>query len=82
MGSATPAVYHVAGSKNILTYVASHFHLLDELPSGMWPQTFLTQFNLLYPLPQKLPWHNVLPPSNLWSSMISTLCGQRLELWW
>jgi hypothetical protein len=83
-----PGVYHVAGITNVLADVASrplagvasHFYLLEKLPSAMCPQTFLTKFTLLYPLPQKRPWRNVQPPSDLWSSMISTLRGQRLEL--
>jgi hypothetical protein len=86
--SAPPAVFHVAGVQNTLadvasrplSGVASHFHLLEKLPSAMCPQTFLTIFDSSYPLPQKRRWHNVQPPSDLWSNVISTLRGQRLAL--
>jgi hypothetical protein len=65
----------------LLAGIAAHFHLLDKSPNTMCPQTFLTRFNLLYLLPQKGPWqHNVQRPSNLWSSMISMLHVQQLEL--
>jgi hypothetical protein len=86
--SAPPAVFHVAGIQNTLADVASrplagvasHFHLLETLPSAMCPQTFLTIFDSSYPLPQQRRWHNVQPPSDLWSNAISTLRGQRLGL--
>jgi hypothetical protein len=86
--SAPPAIYHVAGVKNTLADVASralkgvatHFHLLDPTPTNMCPATFLTLFDSSYPLPQSQPWRNVQPPSGLWSSVISTLRGQRLAL--
>jgi hypothetical protein len=84
--SAPPMVYHVAGINNILADVASrpikglasHFHLMEQSP--LCPETFLTFFNSAYPLPQKQPWHSVQPNSGLWSNMISTLCGQQLDL--
>jgi hypothetical protein len=74
--SASPAVYHVAGTTNKLADVASrklagvatHFHLLENMPGTMCPDTFLTLFT------------NVQQPSALWSNAISTLRGQRLEL--
>jgi hypothetical protein len=86
--SAPPAVYHVAGVTNTLADVASrplagvaaHFHLLSSSPTDMCPQTFLTLFDSMYPLPQKRPWNNVQPPSGLWYNVISTLRGQRLAL--
>jgi hypothetical protein len=86
--SAPPAIFHVAGVKNTLadvasrslTGVAAHFHLLDSTPTDMCPDTFLTIFDSLYPLPQKLPWLNVQPPSGLWCNVISTLRGQQLAL--
>jgi hypothetical protein len=86
--SAPPAVFHVAGIQNTMADVASravkgvaaHFHLLEKSPGAMCPQTFLTIFNSTYPLPQKLPWTNVQPPSALWSNVILTLRGQRLQL--
>jgi hypothetical protein len=86
--SSPPAVYHVAGVRNTLADVASrpvpgvasHFHLLETLPSAMCPDTFLTIFDSLYPLPQKRPWRSVQPPSGLWSSVILTLRGQRFGL--
>jgi hypothetical protein len=84
--SAPPTVYHVAGINNILADVASrpikglasHFHLMEQSP--LCPETFLTFFNSAYPLPQKQPWHSVQPNSGLWSNVISTLRGQRLDL--
>jgi hypothetical protein len=86
--SAPPAVYHVAGITNTLANVASRplkgvtaqFHLLDQSPGALCPQTFLTQFDCLYPLPQQRPWRNVQPPSDLWSNVILTLRGQQLEV--
>jgi hypothetical protein len=86
--SAPPAIFHVAGVANTLadvasrsvTGVATHFHLLDSSPTDMCSATFLTHFDSIYPLPQKLPWLNVQPPSGLWSHVISTLRGQRLAL--
>jgi hypothetical protein len=56
--------------------VASHFHLLEEPLSAMCPQIFLTTLDSSYPLPQKQHWHNIQPPSDLWSNVISALCGQ------
>jgi hypothetical protein len=58
-----------------------HFHLLEQSPSAMCPQAFLTIFNCKYPLPQQRFWNNVQPPSALWCNLISVLCGQRLALW-
>jgi hypothetical protein len=58
--------------------VASHFHLMEKYPSAMCPNTFLTLFNLSYPLPQKQNWTNVQPPLGLWSHVISMLRGQPL----
>jgi len=86
--AAPPAVFHVAGLQNVLADVASrpvpgvaaHFHLLEKSPGAMCPETFLTLFNSSYPLPQRRPWHNVQPPSDLWSNVIATLRGQRLML--
>jgi hypothetical protein len=86
--SAPPAIFHVAGVQNILADVASrpvkgvasHFHLLEKNPSAMCPDEFLTIFNSKYPLPQDQPWTSVQPPFDLWSSVISTLRGQRLPL--
>jgi len=57
--SAATAVFHVAGLQNVLadvasrpvTGVASHFHLFKRDPNAMCPQSFLTHFNALYPLP-------------------------------
>ena len=85
---APPAIFHVAGTQYILAdvasrpvnLVASHFHLLESRPDLMCPQTFLTVFNRLYPLPQPVSWINVQPPSNLFLSVISTLRGQQLGL--
>jgi hypothetical protein len=59
---------------------AAPFHLLEKLPGAMCPQTILTIFDSTYPLPQKLPWSNVQPPSGLWSDVLLTLCGQQLPL--
>jgi hypothetical protein len=86
--SAPPAIFHVAGVENILADVASrpmkgvasHFHLLEKTPCAMCPDIFLTLYNSHYPLPQKQPWTNVQPPSDLWSSVILTLRGQQLPL--
>jgi hypothetical protein len=86
--SAPPAVFHVAGSANILADVASrpvkgvasHFHLFEKNPSAMCPNEFLTSFDSNFLLPQEQPWTNVQPPSDLWSSVISTLRGQKLPL--
>jgi hypothetical protein len=86
--SAPPAIFHVAGVQNILADVASrpvqgvasHFHLLEKTPAAMCPDSFLTLYNSHYPLPQKQHWTNVQPPSDLWSSVILTLRGQRLPL--
>jgi hypothetical protein len=86
--SAPPAIFHVAGVQNTLADVASrpvhgvasHFHLLEKTPSAMCPTSFLTLYNSNYPLPQQQPWNNVQPPSDLWSSVILTLRGQRLPL--
>jgi hypothetical protein len=85
---APPAIFHVAGVQNILADVASrpvqgvasHFHLLETAPAAMCPDSFLTLYNSNYPLPQKQHWTNVQPPSDLWSSVILTLRGQRLLL--
>jgi hypothetical protein len=86
--SAPPAIFHVAGIQNILADVASrpmkgvasHFHLLENSPSAMCPDGFLTLYNSHYPLPQAQSWTNVQPPLDLWSSVILTLRGQRLPL--
>jgi hypothetical protein len=86
--SAPPLIYHVAGINNILADVvsrpvhgvASHFHLMETLPHTMCPETFLTIFNADYPLPQKRPWRSVQPNFSLWSNVIATLRGQRLNL--
>jgi hypothetical protein len=86
--SAPPAVFHVAGVDNILADVASrpmqgvatHFHLFENNPSAMCPNEFLTLFNSKYLLPQEQPWTSVQPHSDLWSSVISTLRGQKLPL--
>ena len=86
--SAPIAVFNVAGIKNILadvasrpvTGIASHHHMFENDPSAMCPKDFLTHFTTSYPLPQQRPWLNVQPPSGLWSNVISTLRGQRLEL--
>jgi hypothetical protein len=86
--SAPPAIFHVAGVTNTLadvascalTGVATHFHILDLSPTDMCPNTFLTLFDSMHPLPQTRPWRNVQPPSGLWFSVISTLRGQRLAL--
>jgi hypothetical protein len=86
--SAPPAIFHVAGVKNIqadvasrpLHRVASHFHLMEKSPSAMCPNTFLTLFDLSYPLPQKQLLTNVQPPLGLWSYVISMLPEQPLGL--
>jgi hypothetical protein len=86
--SAPPTVYHVAGILNTLADVASrpvhgvasHFHLMEQLPHAMCPDTFLTIFASNYPLPQNKPWRSVQPSSALWSNVTSTLRGQRLAL--
>ncbi len=86
--SAPPAVFHVAGVENVLADVASrplrgvasHFHLMENSPSAMCPNTFLALSDLSYPLPQQQHWTNVQPPSGLWSHVISTLRGQKLPL--
>jgi hypothetical protein len=86
--SAPPAEFQIAGVQNTMADVASQavkgvatpFHLLDQSPSAMCPETFLTLFNSTYPLPQTLPWTNVQPPSALWSNVILMLRGQRLPL--
>jgi hypothetical protein len=86
--SAPPAVFHVAGVQNVLADVASrpqpgvedHFHLLEYSPGDMFPETFLILFNSSYPLPQRQLWHNVQPPAEIWSNVISTLRGGRLTL--
>jgi hypothetical protein len=78
----------VAGIDNILADVASrplrgvasHFHLMEKSPPAMCLHTFLTLFDLSYPLPQKLHWTNVQPPLGLWSHVISMLRGQPLGL--
>jgi hypothetical protein len=49
--------------------VAAHFHLLENSPGDMCPETFPTR-----------PWHNVQPTSDLWSNVIATLHGQRSTL--
>jgi hypothetical protein len=89
--SVPPAVFHLVGKANILADVASRhvagvaapFHLLEDSPGVMCPNMFLTHFKSLYPLPQHEPWHNVQPPSNVWSCVISTLHRQpfRLQQW-
>ena len=48
--------------------------------SVMCPTEFLTNFAAKFVLPQEQPWHNVQPPSDLWSNVISTLRGQKLPL--
>jgi hypothetical protein len=86
--SAPPAVFHVAGSENILADVASRpvkgiaapFHLLENNPYSMCPTEFLTIFDSHFVLPQAKPWTNVQPHSDLWSNVISTLRGQKLPL--
>jgi hypothetical protein len=86
--SAPPAVFHVAGAENtmadvtsrVVPAVATHFHLMEASPNTMCPQTFLTIFDSLYPLPKKRSWHNVQPASGLWSNAILTLRGQQLPL--
>jgi hypothetical protein len=86
--SAPPAVFHVAGIDNILADVASRpikgvascFHLLEKHPNSICPNEFLTLFNSKYVLPQEQPWTSVQPHSDLWSSVISTLRGQKLPL--
>jgi hypothetical protein len=86
--SAPPAVFHVAGIDNILADVASRpmkgvascFHLLEQHANTICPNEFLTLFNSTYVLPQEQPWTSVQPHSDLWSSVISTLRGQKLPL--
>jgi hypothetical protein len=86
--SAPPALFHVTGVQNTLADVASRpikgitvpFHVEDSPPNSVCPSEFLTFFDSHYALPQKRPWSNVLPPSDLWSNVISTLRGQRLPL--
>jgi hypothetical protein len=86
--AAPTAVFHVGGVQNVLADVASrpvpgvaaHFHLLENSPGDMCPEAFLTLFNSSYALPQMRRWHNVQPPSGLWSNVIATLRGQRLPL--
>jgi hypothetical protein len=53
---------------------------LEKTPCAMCPAEFLTHYNSFYPLPQKQRWTNVQPHSDLLSSMILTLRGQRLPL--
>jgi hypothetical protein len=53
---------------------------MEKSPWAMCPHTFLTLFDLSYPLPQKQHWTNVQPPLGLWSHVISTLRGQPLGL--
>jgi len=86
--SAPTAVFHVTGMENILadvvsrpvTGIASHYHMFENNPSAMCPKDFLTHFTTSYPLPQQRPWLNVQPSSGLWSNVVLTLRGQRLEL--
>jgi hypothetical protein len=73
--AAPPAIAHVAGNANTLADVAS-----CALPSVSHPSAFLPYFNTHFPLPQALSWRHVHLPSALCSYMISTLCGQQLEL--
>jgi hypothetical protein len=77
--SAPPAIFDVAGIQNVLAVKggASHFH---QSPRAMCPAEFLTHYNSFYPLPQKQRWTNVQLHSDLWSSVILTLCGQQLPL--
>jgi hypothetical protein len=86
--SAPPAVFHVAGTENVLADVASRhvpnvpapFHMMEESPDAMCPTAFLTHFDAAYPLPQLRSWRNAQPPPDLWSNVIATLRGKRLTL--
>jgi hypothetical protein len=86
--SAPPAVFHVAGTENVLADVASRnvpnvpapFHMMEESPDKMCTTSFLTHFDAMYPLPQMRSWHNAQPPLDLWLNVIATLRGTRLTL--
>jgi hypothetical protein len=83
-----PVIFYVSRIYNLLadvtsrpiTGIVAHFHLFEQSPSAMCPQTFLTIFNSKYPLPQQRFWNYVQPPSALWYKLISMLRGQQLAL--